>query len=160
MDLFKQIKSLHWGISKNQQGKEAPTIEDNLTDDQKQMLNHIAEYRKRSGREMPTYEEMLKLSKEEFQTWLLFRVQKPNRNKLLTEMIEHGEKTGSFGKESRERISELLEKEIDSPHLQFAQGIFKKDNKKMVQILEDENVGGDEIRDSIFAKAISDYMPL
>ena len=123
------------------------------------MLNHIAEYRKRSGKEMPTYEEMLKLSKEEFQTWLLFRVQKPNRNKLLTEMIEHEEKTGSFGKESRERISELLEKEVDSPYLQFAQGIFKKDNKKMVQILEDENVGGDEIRDSIFAKAISDYMP-
>ena len=123
------------------------------------MLSHIAEYRKRSGKEMPTYEEMLKLSKEEFQTWLLFKVQKPNRNKLFTEMIEHEGKTSSFEKESKERISELLEKEVDSPHLKFAQGIFKKDNKKMVQILEDENVGGDEIRDSIFAKAISDYMP-
>jgi Mg2+ and Co2+ transporter CorA len=139
--------------------KEAPIIEDDLTDDQKQMLNHIAEYRKRSGREIPAYEEMLKLSKEEFQTWLFFRVQKPNRNELLAEMIEHEEKTGSFGKESKERISELLEKEIDSSHLEFAQGIFKKDNKQIIQILEDENVAGDEIRDSIFAKAMSDYMP-
>ncbi|MFH1233025.1 MAG: hypothetical protein V1649_00010 [Patescibacteria group bacterium] len=140
---------------KNKNKKE---IQGNLTNDQKQMLNHIAKYRERSGKEMPTYEEMLKLSKEEFQTWLFFRVQKSNRNKLLTEMIEHEEKTGSFGKESREIILELLEKEVDSPHLQFAQGIFKKDNKKMVQILEDENVGGDEIRDSIFAKAIVDYV--
>ena len=73
MDLFKQIKSLHRGISKAQQGKGAPTSDDDLTDDQKQMLSHIAEYRKRSGKEMPTYEEMLKLSKEEFQTWLLLK---------------------------------------------------------------------------------------
>ena len=67
-------------------------------------------------------------------------------------MIEHEGKTSSFEKESKERISELLEKEVDSPHLKFAQGIFKKDNKKMVQILEDENVGGDEIQRLHFCK--------
>ena len=131
--------------------KISAVVDEELTDDQKQMVNHISAWRERSSKEMPIYEEMLKLSKQEFQTWLFFRVQKPNRHKLLTEMVRHEGKTGSFEKEKKERISELFKAVDHPPSIEFAQAIFKKDNRKMVQILHDENVYGDEIQGAIFA---------
>lgn len=130
---------------KKRNNEKASLIEEGLNKDQIQLLNYIAEYRERSGKEMPTYEEMLKLNREEFESWLFFRIQKPNRKKLLMEMIEHENKLGSFEKGGKKEISSLLEKEISSSNVDFAQGVFKKSNKKMVQTLEDDDILRDEI---------------
>jgi len=129
------------------------------------MANHIAKYRKKSGKKMPTYEEMLGLNKEEFLSWVLFRIIGLNREKLLEEMVEHEDKTGSFAKTGRED---------DPAHIKFILDAFKNSKSKEViahlQSLTDivnkygykdsDNREGDIIRDIIFAKATSDYVGL
>lgn len=152
----------HVGVSKSTE--QEIDARNDLTPDQKEMLKHISAYRQRTGKEMPTYKEMLALSKEEHQSWLIFRALKDNREKLLAEMIEHEEKTGSFGKTARGN---------DPPHTKLVLDVFKKDRSEEVtdvlQRLSDtanelgyEKDGGkgDIIRDAIYAKAASDYVGL
>lgn len=151
-------------ISSVLQTKE-PTIED-LSDEQKEMLNHLSNYRKRTGKQTPTYEEMLSLNQDEFQTWMIIRTQKENREALLNEMIEHEEETGSFAKTL---------KPTHKPHEKLIVDVFKKEkSKEVVEALEDlfkvayendtetkdEDKDRDIIRDSIYAKSTSDYFKL
>ena len=157
---FRKIES-HISTSENQ---ENPLLE-GLTNDQKQMANHIAKYKKKNGKEMPTYEEMLGLNEEEFVSWVLFRIIGPNREKLIKEMVEHEDKTGSYAKTGRKD---------DPAHIRFILDAFKKNKNKEVvarlQSLTDtvnkygykdgDNRKGDIIRDIIFDKSTLDYAEL
>ena len=83
--IVKRSKKSNENSSISSQEK-TPTVDD-FDGDQKDMLKHLSDYRKRSGKQMPTYEEMLEMNKDELQTWALYRVQKENRKELLVEMI-------------------------------------------------------------------------
>ena len=48
----------------------------------------------------PTYDQMLKMNEEDFKKWLTLR-NETDREKLLIEMIDHEERTGSFRKTAK-----------------------------------------------------------
>lgn len=123
------------------------------------MLKKVSEYYSKTGKkERPTYEEILQMDKDALQTWILMRIQKPEQEKLLEEMIEHEEKTGSFGKTFRED---------DPPFYKLFTGLFRRTtSKKIKEMLEHmdqtlEKYGrksdSDVVKESMMAKSIEDY---
>ena len=59
------------------------------------MIN-IAAYRKSTGRNMPSYEDILKMNEKEFLIWCTVGVLEKNRDKFLTEMVDYEEQVNSL----------------------------------------------------------------
>jgi len=134
-----------------------------LTEDQQKMLSHIADYRKRTGKEIPTYEEMIEMPRDEFYTWLFYKTQKPHRRKFHRELTTHEERTGNFGSLKDEEILEMLDwkAEVSSKDVAgLARGIVEKGNEKLVETISDEKFYGDKVRDILYAKAVTDFLNL
>ena len=113
----------------------------------------------KTSSENPTYDQMLKLDEKEFQQWLLLR-NETDREKLLSEMIDHEERTGSLKKTARKDITHgqqhvlnIFDKEKSSETIKY----FKKLEEIM---LEDDKEYKSLIEDAIFAKAASDHVGL
>ena len=107
----------------------------------------------------PTYDEMLKLDEKEFQQWLLIR-NETDREKLLVEMIDHEERTGSFKSTAKKEVSGAEQAVLD---------IFDKNKSARVTNFLDRlskivSVFGkkdeDLVQAAIFAKAASDKVGL
>lgn len=123
------------------------------------MIKIVGDYYAKTGKkEKPVYEQILQMDKDEFQTWMLMRIQAPEQDSLLKEMIGHEEKTGSFAKTFREDDPDYYKLFID---------LFNKDKSESVKkVLNDakamlEKYGykseGDVIKESMMAKAVEDY---
>jgi len=121
-------------------------------------LQHLAKFPKRTGRELPTYEELLELDEDEFKAWMFVKAEGDYQEQTLKEMIKHESKTGSFAKTGREN---------DPPQVKMIVDVFNKEKSaEVVEALKnlDEvyyKYGGEEAGDivnqSIYAKGISDY---
>ena len=101
----------------------------------------------------PTYDEMLKLSEKEFQQWLLIR-NETDREKLLAEMIDHEERTGSFSKTAKKEITKQEQLVLD---------VFNREkSREVIKWLEKLKgfTGYNAVQEAIFAKASSDHVRL
>jgi hypothetical protein len=125
-------------------------------------LEHMAKFPKRTGKSRPTYEEMLELDENEFKAWLFVKGEGDNQEQTLKEMIEHESRTGSFTKTARADIP---------PHEQLILNVFDKDKSaetikairnldKVANELKDDKKDEDIVKQSIWAKATSDYFKL
>lgn len=125
-------------------------------------LEHMAKFSKRTGKSRPTYEEMLELDEDEFKAWLFVKGEGDNQEQTLKEMIEHESRTGSFTKTARNDIP---------PHEQLILNVFDKDKSaetikalrnldKVANELKEEKGSEDFVKQSIWAKATSDYFKL
>jgi len=133
---------------------------DDLDGDQKDMLKHLSDYRKRTGKQMQTYEEMLKMNENELRTWTLYRIQKENREKLLEEMIAHEEKTGSLRKTVRKEITSGEQTVLNVFDREKSSGTVNALGKMGEILLEDDKEEKDFVMDAIFAKITSDHVGL
>ena len=106
-----------------------------------------------------TYDEMLKLGDEDFKNLISLR-EECNRAKLLEEMVDHEERTGSFRKTAR--------KEISGPEQAVLDVFYKDKSTKTVElfdkvkntIAENDKAGIDLVQEAIYAKAASDHVGL
>lgn len=125
-------------------------------------LEHMAKFPKRTGKSRPTYEELLELDEDEFKAWLFVKAEGDNQEQTLKEMITHESKTGSFTKTARNDIP---------PHEQLILNVFDKDKRaetikalknldKVANELRGEEDNEDIVKQSIWAKATSDYFKL
>jgi hypothetical protein len=156
---FFVVKRSKKGIENSTSQEKTLTVYD-LDGDQKGMLKHLSDYRKRTGNKMPTYEEMLKMKEDELQTWMLYRVQKENRGELLEEMIAHEEKTGSLRKTVRKEITEGEQAVLNVFDREKSAGIVKFLGKMGEILLEYHKEEKDFVMEAIFAKIASDHVGL
>jgi hypothetical protein len=125
------------------------------------MMQHLTKYPQRTGKENPTYTEMLTLDKDEFKAWLFAMAETSQYQKeLLEQMINHEEKTGSFEKTKQKGNSDVENLTFD---------VFKRGrSKEVVGTLTrlSELVGESKsdtvsvVKQAIHAKAMSDYFGL
>lgn len=107
-----------------------------------------------SSEAMPTYEAMLKMNDEDFRKWLLIRVEEPNKEELLVEMIAHEEKTSSFAKSARREVTPAQQAMLD---------VFNRNESVVLtKAFDDTNklTNIDLVMEAIFAKAASDHAGL
>lgn len=107
----------------------------------------------------PTYDEMLKLDEKEFQQWLLIR-NETDREKLLSEMIDHEERTGSFRKTAKKEITGAEQSILDVFDINKSARIVRTFGKVKDALTEGEKEGIDLAEHAIFAKAASDHVGL
>lgn len=107
----------------------------------------------------PTYDQMLKLDEKEFQQWLLIR-NETDREKLLSEMIDHEERTGSFRKTTQGEITGAQQAVLNVFDKQKSAEIVKTFGEVKKVLMEDEEEETDLVEDAIFAKAVSDRVGL
>lgn len=109
---------------------------------------------------IPTYDEMLEMSEEDSQKWILIRVKKPSRDKLLLEMIEHEARTKSFYKTVDHKLSKSEQTILDVFNPQKSAeiiAIFEKVDRALKDSGEQEP---DLLKHAIFAKLASDITSL
>jgi hypothetical protein len=128
-------------------------------------IEHLSKFPQRTGRQSPTYEEMLDLEEDEFKAWLFVKGDKTNQDEFLKEMIKHETQTGSFAKTGREN---------DPPHVKMIVDVFDKDKSEEIvnalrklsdtsnELIDKGADGekGDIVQQSIWAKGTSDYYKL
>jgi|SRR3989344_2833930 len=112
-----------------------------------------------SNKKNPTYDEMLKLSEKEFKQVLLIR-NETEREKLLAEMIDHEERTGSFRKTARGEITGAQQAVLNVFDRQKSAAIVETFGKVKEVLMEDGEKETDLVEDAIFAKAASDRVGL
>lgn len=138
-------------------GKRSQKINNQISE--KVMLKIVSDYyAKKGASKKPLYEEILQMDKESFQTWMLMRIQKPEQERMLQEMVDHEEKTGSYEKTFREDDPSFYKLFLD---------LFKRDkSKKTQEVLESmkwtlekygEKTDADVVKESMMAKCIEDY---
>ena len=127
------------------------------------LMDYASKFIERTGRQKPTYEEVLSLDKDEFKAWVFIKASKHNQEETLKEMIEHENKTGSFAKTM---------KEDDASHIKALYDVFVGSEKRsrdvvsLLQKIEDVKLkyltssSGDLVGQLIWAKATSDYYKL
>ncbi len=123
------------------------------------LLEHAAKWKEITGRDAPTYEEMLELSEDYFETFLYLCAGVPEYQKiLLQEMREHELKTGSFTKDQANepwqiqavsRMFSLVEGE------EVTEAIASLDKVAKKYGMPDD--GKDPVKMAIYAKAGHDY---
>lgn len=125
-------------------------------------LQHMAKFPKRTGRSRPTYEEMLELDIDEFKAWLFVKGEGDNQEKTLEEMIEHESRTSSFAKTAKadippqeQLILNVFDKNKSAETIKALRNLDKAAN----ELIKDEE-NGDIVKQSIWAKATSDYYKL
>lgn len=106
-----------------------------------------------------TYNEMLKLNEEDFISLLSIR-DEYNRKKLLEEMTEHEEQTGSFRKAAGEEISGAKQALIDVFNRNEGAEITQAFEKVKEALASNGEKEIDLIESAIFAKAASDHTKL
>lgn len=109
--------------------------------------------------ENPTYDQMLKLDEKEFQQWLLIR-NETDREKLLLEMIDHEEKTGSFRKSAKKEITGAGRALLDVFDIDKSARIVRTFGEVKEALTEGGKEGIDLVEDAIFAKAATDKVIL
>lgn len=109
--------------------------------------------------ENPTYDQMLKLDEKEFQQWLLIR-NETDREKLLAEMIDHEDETGSFRMTAKEEVSEAGQALLDVFDVDKSARIVRTFGKVKKVLTEGEKEGIDLVEHAIFVKAASDHVGL
>lgn len=154
------VKRLKKSKSNSNIFKEKTLTVDDLDRDQKNMLKHLSDYRKKTNKRMPTYEEMLKMDEDELQTWTLYRVQKDNREKLLEEMIAHEEKTGSLRKTIRKEITTGEQAVLNVFDRNKSSGAVDALGKLGEIIIDEDKEEKDFVMEAIFAKIVSDHAEL
>lgn len=107
---------------------------------------------------MPTYDEMLEMDEEKCGEWILLRTEKPNREKLIEEMIDHEERTKSFEKT-------MAGKEITGEQRMVLDIFDRMKSLSTIQLLSklEETLEGEEkdiVQEAIFAKTASDLVHL
>ena len=105
---------------------------------------------------IPTYDEMLEMSEDDFKKWILIRIQKPNRDRLLLEMIGHEARTKSFYKTVDHELSKSEQTILDVFNPQKSAEIiatFEKIDRALKDSSEQEP---DLLKHAIFAKSASD----
>lgn len=107
----------------------------------------------------PTYDQMLKLDEKEFQQWLLIR-NETDREKLLAEMIDHEDETGSFRMTAKEEVSGAEQALLDVFDVDKSARIVRTFGKVKKVLTEGEKEGIDLVETAIFAKAASDHVGL
>ena len=106
----------------------------------------------------PTYDQMLKMNEEDFKKWLTLR-NETDREKLLIEMIDHEERTGSFRKTAK-KISGSEQAILDVFDIDKSARIVRTFGKVKSALTEGEKEGIDLVEHAIFAKAASDHVGL
>ncbi len=101
---------------------------------------------------IPSYEEMLGMGDDDFKKWILIRIEKPYRDRLLEEMSIHERQTGSFRKTARKETTQGEE---------LVLSVFDGD-KNVIQALDGmKNLTDgktiDLVQEAILAKSASDY---
>lgn len=109
--------------------------------------------------ENPTYDQMLKMNEEDFKKSLILRSE-TDRVKLLEEMIDHEERTGSFRKTAKEEISGSGQAVLDVFDRDKSSRIARTFEKVKEVLTESEKEDIDLVEDAIFAKAASDHVGL
>ena len=107
----------------------------------------------------PTYDLMLKLVEKEFQQWLLIR-NETDREKLLAEMIDHEERTGSFRKTAKKEMTGAEQAVLDVFDIDKSARIVRTFGNVKKALTEGEKEGVDLVEHAIFAKAASDIVGL
>ncbi|OGF65350.1 hypothetical protein A2Z53_02450 [Candidatus Giovannonibacteria bacterium RIFCSPHIGHO2_02_42_15] len=108
----------------------------------------------------PTYDQMLKMDEREFQQWLLLR-NETDREKLLAEMIDHEDRTGSFRKTAKgKEVSGGAQAILDVFDIDKNARIVRTFGKVKEVLTENEKEGIDLVEHAIFAKAASDHVGL
>lgn len=107
----------------------------------------------------PTYDQMLKMNEEDFKKWLTLR-NETDRERLLLEMIDHEERTGSFGKTAKKEISGSEQAILDVFDIDKSARIVRTFGKVKNALTEGEKEGIDLVEHAIFAKAASDHVGL
>jgi len=107
----------------------------------------------------PTYDQMLKMNEEDFKKWLTLR-NETDREKLLAEMIDHEERTGSFRKTAKKEISGSEQAVLDVFDIDKSARIVRTFGKVKNALTEGEKEGIDLVEHAIFAKAASDHVGL
>ncbi len=107
----------------------------------------------------PTYDQMLKMSEEDHKKWLILRVE-TDREKLLSEMIDHEERTRSFRKTAKKEISGPEQAVLDVFDIDKSARIVRTFGKIREVLTENEKEGIDLVEHAIFAKAASDHVGL
>ena len=107
----------------------------------------------------PTYDQMLKLDEKEFQQWLLLR-NETDREKLLLDMIDHEERTGSFRKTAKKEITGAEQAVLDVFDIDKSARIVRTFGNVKKVLTEGEKEGIDLVEHAIFAKAASDRVSL
>ena len=113
----------------------------------------------KTNNENLTYDQMLKLDEKEFQQWLLLR-NETDREKLLSEMIDHEERTGSFRKTAKKEITGAEQAIFDVFDIDKSARIVRTFGKVKEALTEGEKEGIDLAETAIFAKAASDKVSL
>ena len=127
------------------------------------MLQHLSKYPQRTGKNMPTYDEILKLDEDEFKAWLFVMANSDHEKDTLEQMIDHEERTHSFEKTKREDASVFTKAILD---------VFRRErSKEIVDLLKrvdesyrkgkhEEGECVDIVKQALWAKANSDYFGL
>lgn len=138
---------------------------EDLDDFQKDMLKDISEYRERTGKDMPTYDEMLGFEESKFQSWILFRTSEDIRKDLLDEMIDHEERTKSFHRTATGNESPIEQLVLDAFKKEDSEEIINTINNldkvaKETGYEEEHGKEADLVNQIIYAKATSDFVNL
>lgn len=107
----------------------------------------------------PTYDQMLKMNEEDFKKWLTLR-NETDRERLLAEMIDHEERTGSFRKTAKKEVSGPEQAVLDVFDIDKSARIVRTFGKVKEVLTENEKEGIDLVEHAIFAKAASDHVGL
>ncbi len=109
---------------------------------------------------MPSYEEMIMMTKEEVGMWTVIRVDGRFRDALLQEMIEHEEKTGSFRGTKTSAIGwegELLLNLFNRTKSAEIAALLEKTKRVLVDGVGEQESDVDLIMEAIMAKSASDW---
>lgn len=109
----------------------------------------------------PKYDEMLDMQEQGFKQLLMNRIEQPNRESLLEEMIAHEERTHSaektmLGKEINSAVRMVLDV-FSREKSKGAIELLEKTRKTLVETGQDS---ADLVVEAILAKATSDFVHL
>lgn len=128
-------------------------------------IEHLSKFPQRTGRKRPTYEEILELDEDEFKAWLFVMAESENQDDTIKQMTEHETRTGSFGKTKREDdtpftklIVDVFDTEKSAEVVSTLRNLSTTANKLVDEGAEGEK--GDIVKQSIWAKGVSDYYKL
>ena len=105
---------------------------------------------------IPTYDEMLEMSENDFKKWILMRIENPYRDRLLLEMIGHEARTKSFYKTVDHELSKSEQQILDVFNPQKSAEIIVVFEKVDRALKDSGEEAPDLLKHAIFAKATSD----
>lgn len=106
-----------------------------------------------------SYDEMLKMNKDDFRNCIAYRTEM-DRERLLLEMIEHEEQTGSFRSTAKKELSGAEQMVLDIFVIDKSARVVRNLGN-LKRVLSDSNEKAEDlVEHAIFAKAASDHVGL